>query len=48
MTVVTGVSTALKSGPRVGKSVALTLATPLVTQLCHLSYREWDLETPEL
>lgn len=45
----TGVSAALQNGPRVGKPVALTLATPLVTQLCHLSYREgvWKPQSSE-
>lgn len=37
-----------ESGLRVRKRVALTRATPLITQLCHLSYRERDLENPKL
>lgn len=48
MTLVTGVFEALQNGLRVGKPVPLTLATPLVTKLCHLSSREGGLETREL
>lgn len=37
-----------ESGLRVRKRVALIRATPLITQLCHLGYRERDLENPKL
>ena len=42
----TGVSAALQNGLRVGKPVPLTFATPLVTQLCHLSSREGGFGNP--
>lgn len=37
-----------ESGRRDEEPVAVTHATPLITQLCHLSHREGDLETPKL
>lgn len=36
-----------ESGPSVGKLVARCCATPPITQLCQVSYREGDLETPK-